>query len=165
MSTWNSCKTKNWQPKSANYIQPNFEIRLNKMVGLTVGLCYLFVRSYVRSFITRFAPKSLKIKHLSYFNVRSWGNYENSFFREPAVSEIGAIMTHGKEKSLDYTCIQKKVVYLQSSIGNACTTVYDISPSGGADMIFEGINKWSVRFLFKTSLKLGREIDNREKNK
>jgi len=39
------------------------------------------------------------------------------FFREPEVLETGAIMTHGKEKSLDYTCIQKKVVYLQSSIG------------------------------------------------
>ena len=29
----------------------------------------------------------------------------------------------------------------------------------GGGMIFEGINNWSVRFLFKTSLKLGREID------
>jgi hypothetical protein len=63
------------------------------------------------------------------------------FFREPEVLETGMIMPHEKEKTLVYTCIQKNVVYLQSSIGNACTTVYDISPSGGADMIFEGINK------------------------
>ena len=50
-------------------------------------------------------------------------------------------MPHEKEKILVYACIQKNVVYLQSSIGNACTTVDDISPSGGADMIVEGINK------------------------
>lgn len=39
------------------------------------------------------------------------------FFREPEVLETGMIMPHEKEKTLVYTCIQKKVVYLQSSIG------------------------------------------------
>ena len=52
------------------------------------------------------------------------------FFREPEVLETGMIMPHEKEKSLVYTCIQKKVVYLQSSIGNACTIVYDKAPVG-----------------------------------
>jgi hypothetical protein len=52
------------------------------------------------------------------------------FFREPEVLETGMIMPHEKEKTLVYACIQKKVVYLQSSIGNACTTVYNKAPVG-----------------------------------
>ena len=95
----------------------------------------------VRSFSIPFASKSFIINHLTIYNVRSFENCKNSFFREPEVLETGMIMPHEKEKTLVCTCIQKKVVYLQSSIGNACTTVYDISSSGGADMIFEGINK------------------------
>ena len=39
------------------------------------------------------------------------------FFREPEVLETVMIMPNEKEKSLVYACIQKKVVYLQSSIG------------------------------------------------
>jgi len=42
------------------------------------------------------------------------------FFREPEVIETGAIMPHGKEKSLVYTCIQKKVVYL-ANVYDTCT--------------------------------------------
>lgn len=52
------------------------------------------------------------------------------FFRKPEVLETGMIMLHEKEKSLVYACIQKNVVYLQSSIGNACTIVYDKAPVG-----------------------------------
>ena len=42
------------------------------------------------------------------------------FFREPEVLETGMIMPHEKEKSLVYTCIQKKVVYL-ANVYDTCT--------------------------------------------
>jgi hypothetical protein len=42
------------------------------------------------------------------------------FFREPEVLETGMIMPHEKEKTLDYTCIQKKVVYL-ANVYDTCT--------------------------------------------
>ena len=71
-------KIRDFQILTVNFARFSAIVKEKIDLGAMLGLCYLFVTSYVRSFSTLFASKLLITRQLTIFNVRSFENRENS---------------------------------------------------------------------------------------